>query len=35
MSEPLLLEELGDLCINFVLGKPMTVTGSVTGAAPR
>ena len=34
-SEPLLLEELDDLCINFVLGKPMTATGSVTGAAPR
>jgi len=35
VSEPLLLEELDELCINFVLGKPMTVTGSVTGAAPR
>ena len=34
-SEPLLVEELDDLCINFVLGKPMTATGSVTGAAPR
>jgi len=35
LSEPLLLKELDDLCINFVLGKPMTVTGSVTGATPR
>ena len=34
-SEPLLLEELDHLCINFVLGKPMTATGPVTGAAPR
>ncbi len=34
-SEPLLLEELDDLCIHFVPGKPMTVTGSVTGATPR
>ena len=34
-SEPLLLEELDDLCINFVLGKRMTATGSVTGATPR
>ena len=35
MSEPLLLKELDELCINFVPGKPMTVTGSVTGTAPR
>ena len=35
VSEPLLLKELDELCINFVPGKPMTVTGSVTGAAPR
>ncbi len=34
-SEPLLLEELDGICINFVPGKPMTVKGSVTGAAPR
>ena len=34
-SEPLLLGELDDLCINFVLGKPMPATSSVTGAAPR
>ncbi len=34
-TEPLLPEELDYLCINFVLGKPMTATGSVTGAAPR
>ncbi len=34
-SEPLLLEEIDGVCINFVLGKPMTVGGSVTGAAPR
>jgi DNA-binding MarR family transcriptional regulator len=33
-SEPLLVQELDDLCINFVLGKPITVTGSVTGTAP-
>ena len=35
MSEPLLLKELDELCINFVPGKPMTVPGSVTGTAPR
>jgi DNA-binding MarR family transcriptional regulator len=35
VGEPLLLKELDDLCINFVPGKPMTVTGSVTGAPPR
>jgi len=34
-SEPLLLEELEEVCINFVPGKPMTVKGPVTGAAPR
>ena len=34
-SEPLLLEELDGVCINFAPGKPMTVKGSVTGAAPR
>ena len=34
-SEPLLREELDGVCINFVLGKPMTMTGSVTGAAAR
>ncbi len=34
-SEPLLLEELDGVCINFVRGKPMTMKGSVTGAAPR
>ncbi len=34
-SEPLLLEELDGVCINFVQGKPMTVKGPVTGAAPR
>ena len=33
--EPLLLEELDGVCINFVPGKPKTVKGSVTGAAPR
>ncbi len=33
-SEPLLLEELDGVCINFVQGKPMT-KGSVAGAAPR
>ena len=35
MDEPLLAKELDELCINFVPGKPMTVTGSVTGTAPR
>jgi DNA-binding MarR family transcriptional regulator len=35
VSEPLLLKELDELCINFVPGKPMTATGSVTGATPR
>ena len=34
-SEPLLLEELDEVCINFVQGKSMTVRGSVVGAAPR
>jgi DNA-binding MarR family transcriptional regulator len=34
-SEPLLLEELDELCIYFVPAKPMTVNGSVTGAASR
>jgi DNA-binding MarR family transcriptional regulator len=34
-SEPLLLEELDGVCINFVSGKPMTVKGPVTGAEPR
>ena len=35
MSEPVLLEELDEICINFVPGKPMTVAGSASGAAPR
>jgi DNA-binding MarR family transcriptional regulator len=35
MSAPVLLKELDELCVNFVLGKPMTVTDSATGAAPR
>jgi DNA-binding MarR family transcriptional regulator len=34
-SEPLLLEELDGVCINFIPGKPMTVKDPVTGAAPR
>ena len=34
-SEPLRLEELDGVCINFVPGKPMTVKGPVTGAASR
>ena len=34
-SEPLLLKELGGVCINFVPGKPMTVSGSATGAVSR
>jgi len=35
VSEPVLLEEIDEICINFVPGKPMTVTGSASGAAPR
>ena len=34
-SEPLLLVELDEVCINFVQGKPMTVKGAVIGTAPR
>ena len=34
-SEPLRLEEIDGVCINFVPGKPMTMKGSVGGAAPR
>ncbi len=34
-NEPLRLDELDGVCINFVPGKPMTMNGSVTGAAPR
>jgi len=34
-SEPLRLEELDGVCINFVPGKPMMVKGAVTGAAQR
>ena len=34
-SEPLSLEELDGVCINFVPGKPMTMKDAVTGAAPR
>jgi len=34
-SEPLLLEELDGICINFVSGKPITVKGLVTGGEPR
>ena len=34
-SEPLRLEELDGVCINFVPGKPMTVKGAVTGTVPR
>ncbi len=33
--EPLRLEELAEVCINFIQGKPMTVKGPVTRAAPR
>lgn len=33
--EPLLLEELDELCIYFVPAKPMTVKGPNTGAASR
>jgi len=34
-SEPLRLEELDGVCINFIPGKPMTLKGPVTGAALR
>jgi len=34
-SEPLRLEELDGVCINFIPGKPLTVKGSVIRAAPR
>ena len=35
VSEPLLLEELDGICINFVLGKSAAMKGSITRAAPR
>lgn len=35
VSEPLLLKELDDLCINFAPGKPAAMKGSGTGATPR
>lgn len=34
-SEPLLLEELDGVCINFVQGRPLTMNSPVTGAVPR
>jgi len=34
-SEPLVLEELDGVCINFVQGKPMTERGSLIGTPPR
>lgn len=34
-SEPLLLEDLGGICINFVRGKPLMERGSVIEIAPR
>ena len=34
-SEPLLLVELDEVCINFVQGKPLTERGSLIGTAPR
>jgi len=34
MSEWLLPKELDEICINFVPGKPIMVTSSVTGVAP-
>ena len=34
-SEPLLLEELDWICINFVQGKPMTEKGSLIGTVHR
>jgi DNA-binding MarR family transcriptional regulator len=35
VSEPLLLKELDEICINFGLGKPAALKGSVTRAASR
>jgi hypothetical protein len=35
MSEPLFLEELDGVCINFIEGKPETVKDPVTGTEPR
>ena len=35
VSEPLLLKELDEICINFVLDKPAAMKGSVTRAASR
>ena len=34
-SEPLLLEELDGICINFVQGKPLPERGALIGTAPR
>jgi len=34
-SEPLLLEELDGICINFVQGKPLAERDSLIGTAPR
>ncbi|MDQ3773763.1 MAG: hypothetical protein M3461_05065 [Pseudomonadota bacterium] len=34
-SEPLLLGELGELCIYFVPGKPTAMKDAVTGAVSR
>jgi len=31
MSEPLFLEELDGVCVNFIQSKPVTVKSSVTG----
>jgi DNA-binding MarR family transcriptional regulator len=33
--EPLLLQELEEVCINFIHGKPMTVKNPVSGVEPR
>ena len=35
VREPLLLEELDDLCINFVPSMPMAVKGAIIGSASR
>jgi len=35
IGEPLLPEDLDELCINFAPGKPMAMKGSVTGATSR
>lgn len=35
VGQPLLLEELDDLCINFVPGRPRSIRSCITAGAPR